>query len=151
MTLHLIKLCVGAESIDDLNEWIAYRHLMSGSKEALREHVHITRMMPKRKSELLEGGSLYWVIKGLIACRQQLLDIRAFRDDDGISRCALVLSPAVMPVSARPFRPFQGWRFCRKAIGFSTGFPLARCCRHSPCPVSALFRTSARAVRMSRG
>jgi hypothetical protein len=97
MTLHLIKLCVGAESIDDLNEWIAYRHLMSGSKEALREHVHITRMMPKRKSELLEGGSLYWVIKGLIACRQQLLDIRAFRDDDGISRCALASLCTALP------------------------------------------------------
>jgi hypothetical protein len=111
MTLHLIKLCVGAESIDDLNEWIAHRHLLSGQKGPLREHVHITRMMPKRASELLEDGSLYWVIKGFVTCRQQLLDVRAIRDGEGISRCALVLAPAVIPVSPRPYRPFQGWRY----------------------------------------
>jgi len=75
------------------------------------EQIHTTRMMPKRAEELLQGGSLYWVIKGQIACRQRLRAIRPFTDQDGIGRCHLVLEHAVVPVRPRPCRPFQGWRY----------------------------------------
>ena len=68
-------------------------------------------MVPKRVAEILDGGSLYWVIQGQVACRQRLLDIRPFKDGDGISRCHLVLEPVVKPVVPRPCRPFQGWRY----------------------------------------
>jgi hypothetical protein len=68
-------------------------------------------MMPKRCEALLDGGSLYWVIKGQLACRQAFVDIRSFTDGEGIGRCRLVLEPHVRPVRPRPYRPFQGWRY----------------------------------------
>jgi hypothetical protein len=68
-------------------------------------------MVPKRIDELLGGGSLFWVIRGHVACRQALLDVRPFTDADGIGRCRLVLEPKLVPVAPRPFRPFQGWRY----------------------------------------
>ena len=68
-------------------------------------------MVPKRVEELLDGGSLYWVIKGQVAARQRLLDVRPFTDADGIGRCRLLLEPKVIPVAPRPYRPFQGWRY----------------------------------------
>jgi len=68
-------------------------------------------MIPKRLDELMDGGSLYWVIKGQIAARQRLLEIRPFVDGEGISRCHLIVEPIVVPVMPRPHRPFQGWRY----------------------------------------
>ena len=111
MTLHLVKLCVGAESIRDLQEWIDERLAEKRRKRQPVEHVHTTRMVPTRADELLAGGSLYWVIRGDIACRQRLVDIRPFTDKDGIRRCRLVLDPKVVPVVPRPRGPFQGWRY----------------------------------------
>ena len=68
-------------------------------------------MTPKRADALREGGSLFWVLRGQIAARQPLCDIRPFTDGDGIARCQLVLEPVVVPVAPRPCRPFQGWRY----------------------------------------
>ena len=111
MTLHLIKLCVGCESIDDLAEWIE-RKLAEKRKAGLKpEQFHVTRMVPKRIAELLDGGSLYWVIKGNVQVRQKLLDVRPFTDDEGIGRCRLVLEPRLVPTEWQPKRPFQGWRY----------------------------------------
>jgi hypothetical protein len=75
------------------------------------EQFHTTRMVPKRAAELLDGGSLYWVIKGNIQARQRLVDIRPFVDAEGISRCNLVLEPVLHETSWAPRRPFQGWRY----------------------------------------
>lgn len=111
MALHLIKLCVGAESIRDLEEWIEERMHERRRQNLPQEQLHTTRMVPKRIDEILDGGSLYWVIKGQVCCRQRLLDIRPFTDGEGISRCHLVMEPVVVPVVPRPFRPFQGWRY----------------------------------------
>jgi hypothetical protein len=68
-------------------------------------------MVPKRADELIDGGSLYWVIRGETLCRQRLIDVRPFRDGDGIGRCRLVLEPKLVLTAPRPFRPFQGWRY----------------------------------------
>jgi len=68
-------------------------------------------MVPKRIDELLEGGSLYWVIKGNVQCRQRLLDVRPFTDEQGVNRCHLVLEPKVIPTEWQPRRAFQGWRY----------------------------------------
>jgi hypothetical protein len=108
MALHLLKLCVGADSIRDLEEWVALRQTQTRKCD---EHVHTTRMVPKRQAELLAGGSLYWVIKGQIAARQRLIGLRPVTDAQGVGRCELVLAPAVIAVMPRPFRPFQGWRY----------------------------------------
>lgn len=113
MTLHLQKLCVGVDSIEDLERWIAYRRDQKRRAGLADEQIHTTRMMPKNVDALLDGGSLYWVIKGTMQARQRLLDIRRIRDDDGIKRCELVLEPVVIPTVPRPRRPFQGWRYLK--------------------------------------
>ncbi len=111
MSLHLLKLCVGCESADDLKGWIKERAAQQKKRGAKPEHIHTTRMVPKRAEELIEGGSLYWVIKGTITCRERILAIRPFVDKDGIGRCRLVLDGKVVLVEPRPFRAFQGWRY----------------------------------------
>ncbi|MFG1376625.1 DUF1489 family protein [Xanthobacter autotrophicus] len=113
MTLHLIKLCVGATSIADLEDWIAQRAEAARKVGQPFEQIHVTRMVPTRREELLDGGALYWVIKGEVAARQRLLDLRPFVDGDGVRRCGLVLDPKVVPVEPRPSRPFQGWRYLK--------------------------------------
>lgn len=119
MPLHLLKLCVGCDSPAELEEWID-RRLRDARKRGLpAEHVHVTRMMPKRSDELVAGGSLFWVIRGEILCRQQLTKVEAFRDTEGIGRCRLVLKPKLVLVEPRSFRPFQGWRYL--AVGDAPG------------------------------
>lgn len=110
MPLHLLKLCVGVDSVGDLESWIRQK-VKARRKGAPAEHVHTTRMMPKRTAELLDGGSLYWVIRGEIACRQRLLAVRPVVDNEGVRRCALALEPTVTLVEPRPYRAFQGWRY----------------------------------------
>ncbi|HEX9906364.1 MAG TPA: DUF1489 family protein [Propylenella sp.] len=111
MTLHLMKLCVGCDSIEDLEGWI--RDRLKAQKRAGKkpEHSHTTRMIPRRAEELLDGGSLYWVIRGNMQARQRLVAIRPFRDGDGVRRCRLVLDPEVTPTEWHPRRAFQGWRY----------------------------------------
>jgi hypothetical protein len=111
MPLHLLKLCVGCDSTAELEEWIARRLRDARKHGRPAEHVHVTRMMPKRADELTAGGSLYWVIRGEILCRQTLMRVDAFRDKEGVSRCRLVLKPKLVLVEPRAFRPFQGWRY----------------------------------------
>lgn len=111
MPLHLIKLAVGCESVKDLKGRVAERMATAKQKGQPLRHIHITRMTPKRVDELLEGGSLYWVIRGEIAAREKIIAIEPFRDKDGIGRCRLVMQPKVIAVSPRPMRAFQGWRY----------------------------------------
>jgi len=111
MSLNLIKLCVGCDSVAELSTWIKQRLKQKKARNERPEHIHTTRMVPKRVDELLDGGSLYWVIRGQIMCRQDLVAIRPFVDKDGVGRCRLVLRPKVVPVEPRPFRAFQGWRY----------------------------------------
>jgi hypothetical protein len=111
MALNLIKLCVGCDSVRELEGWIKQRLKDKRKRGERPEHIHRTRMVPKRAAELLDGGSLYWVIRGEVACRQRIRDVRPFRDKDGIGRCGLVLDPKVVLVAPRPFRAFQGWRY----------------------------------------
>jgi len=111
MPLHLIKLCVGADSVADLEEWVEERVRERVAKRQPARSLHVTRMVPSRSAEIVEGGSLYWVIKGQLAARQLVLGIEPFVDVDGIGRCRLWLDPPVIKVSPRPYRAFQGWRY----------------------------------------
>ena len=105
--LNILKLCVGAESVEDLLDWQATHP----SPFPTGERQHVTRMWPRREAEVLDGGSLYWVIKGAILCRQRILRLDRVEGADGILRCGLVMDPQVIRTEAAPRRPFQGWRY----------------------------------------
>lgn len=113
MTLHLVKLCVGADSVESLQAWVDFRQEQRRLAGEAAEQTHTTRMIPTRRAELLNGGSLYWVIKGKIQVRQRLLDIRPFTDQSGVKRCDLVLEPELVLTQFQPKRPFQGWRYLK--------------------------------------
>lgn len=106
MTLHIIKLCVGAEAIEDLAAWQASRYARSGGRL-----VHTTRMVPKQQDAVLDGGSLYWVIKGVIQVRQRIIGFDQGSKEDGTPCCLIVLDRELVLVRPVPRRPFQGWRY----------------------------------------
>ncbi|WP_377508462.1 DUF1489 family protein [Octadecabacter sp. R77987] len=105
------KLSVGTEGIADLAAWQATKRAQT--TDGLPRH--ITRMWPKRADEILGGGSIYWVVKGEILCRQQILRFDEVIGSDGIRRCAIVLHPELIPVTPTIKRPFQGWRYLQDA------------------------------------
>ncbi|MEP1765542.1 MAG: DUF1489 domain-containing protein [Sulfitobacter sp.] len=106
-TVNLIKLSVGTESVDHLTQWQIYR----ASHSPNDEYYHQTRMWPKREAELLNGGSIYWVIKGEISARQRILRLDEKFGEDGVRRCGIVLDPEIIPTVSALKRPFQGWRY----------------------------------------
>jgi len=105
MALNLVKLCVGVSEIEELDSWI--RDCRKG-RDTLD---HVTRMFPKRHGEIVPGGSLYWVIRGMILCRQPIAALEAVTGADGINRCRIVFKPQIIPVRPQPRRAFQGWRY----------------------------------------
>lgn len=105
MPLHLLKMCVGCDSVEDLAEWQANRMLRG---EPL---IHRTRNFPKRGAEILEGGSLYWIIKGQVRVRQRITALEAVTDGEGGRFCAIHLAPELVRVIHKPARPMQGWRY----------------------------------------
>ncbi|MDR6265920.1 DUF1489 domain-containing protein [Roseobacter sp. N2S] len=108
--INLIKLCVGAESFEDLLGWIQQRQ-DAGGADYLSSHV--TRMWPKQEAALLDGGSLYWVIKGAIQARQKIVRLDEVTGVDGIRRCAIVMAPKLIRTTSATRRPFQGWRYLK--------------------------------------
>lgn len=112
--LHLLKICVGAVAVEDLEAWQARRAPLD--RAAGRAGVaHVTRMWPRRANELLDGGSLYWVFKGLVLARQRILALEPATGEDGVTRCAIVLDAELSRVAPQPRRPFQGWRYLTSA------------------------------------
>ncbi|WP_420857636.1 DUF1489 family protein [Marivivens marinus] len=108
-TVHLVKLSVGTEDIANLAHWQTMRQAQTS--DGLPRHV--TRMWPKREAEVLNGGSIYWVIKGQILCRQRILRLDEVEGSDGIRRCAIVLDPELIRTAPTQKRPFQGWRYLK--------------------------------------
>ena len=111
MPIHLVKLCVGCDSIEELAAWQSERLAQMKREGQKPELFHRTFQMPKRRDELLDGGSLYWVIKGIIQARQKLLDLREGTKPDGSPAALLMLDKKLVPVRPTPRRPFQGWRY----------------------------------------
>ena len=111
--VHLIKLCVGAETVDELADWQARLVARSGAARGCAHPTHVTRMWPKRANELLAGGALYWVIKGQVLCRQRILALDVRSGEDGVRRCAIGLDPQIVRTRPQARRPFQGWRYLR--------------------------------------
>ncbi|OUS38893.1 lysophospholipase [Rhodobacterales bacterium 56_14_T64] len=107
--MNLIKLSVGSESVETLIDWQDMRRAQSADGFAR----HVTRMWPKREAEIVAGGSIYWVIKGAIQCRQRILRFDEIIGEDGIRRCGFVLDPEIHRTQSALRRPFQGWRYLK--------------------------------------
>ncbi len=110
MALHIMKLCVGADGVEDLAVWQTHQV----TKLKRRTPVCGTRMWPKRVDEVLAGGSLYWVIKGAVVVRQKIVAIEEVKDEHGL-RCGLWLDPVLLRTAPQPRRAFQGWRYLTPA------------------------------------
>jgi len=107
--VNLIKLSVGSVSVESLADW--QKTPRAQGPDGLPRHV--TRMRPRREAEVLNGGSIYWVIGGTIQVRQRVLRLDEVIGSDGIRRCAIVLDPRLVRTVATPRRPFQGWRYLK--------------------------------------
>jgi hypothetical protein len=103
--LHLVKMAVGAADVEDLRRARAQRHVERG------ESWVYTRNHPRRAEEVLNGGSLYWVVKGQIRARHRVIGFRSQRDDNGRAYCLILTDPGFVVTLPRAFRPFQGWRY----------------------------------------
>lgn len=115
MTVHLLKLCVGVDTVQELKVWQEerLRRLKRSGKTA--ELCHRTLQTPRRRDEVLDGGSLYWVIKGFVLVRQRILDLRPDKKNDGTPCCGIVLDPELVTTRLHPRRAFQGWRYLEAA------------------------------------
>ncbi len=107
--LHLIKLAVGARTQADVAAWQSAR-----TGPGLPVTIP-TRQFPRRAAELVAGGSLYWVVAGLATVRQPIVDVRELRREDGTRATAILVAPTLVPLTPRPVRAFQGWRYLRSA------------------------------------
>ena len=115
MPLHLIKLCVGIDEVEELEEWRRRRAAVARKRGRKPVIVHRTRMMPLRREEILEGGSLYWVIKGVVQVRAAILDLARVTAKDGTRMCEIRMSPKLVRTELMPRRAFQGWRYLADA------------------------------------
>jgi hypothetical protein len=111
MTVHLLKMAVGIESVDHLRAVQRQRLARARREGGTGDLRHLTRNMPKRDAEALDGGSMYWVIKGYIRVRQRLLGFDRVTGEDGRKRCALILDPDLVLTELQPQKPIQGWRY----------------------------------------
>jgi hypothetical protein len=113
MVMHLVKLCVGISSVEELEASMART---AASRRAAGEppvSIHVTRMTPARRDAVENGGSLYWVIAGAIQCRSEIISLETIDGEDGIRRCGIVMSTEVIRTARAPRRPFQGWRYLK--------------------------------------
>jgi len=115
MTVHLIKLCVGVDTVAELAEWQVERLTRLERAGKTPELCHRTLQAPRRRDEVLDGGSLYWVIKGFVLVRQRVLDLRPDTKDDGTACCGIVLDAELVATRPHPRRAFQGWRYLEAA------------------------------------
>lgn len=109
MTVHMVKLCVGAESMEDMIAW------QIRQMRTLPNPIHRTRAYPKQADAMRDGGSIYWVVKRAIRFRQRIIDIRRVENEEGGSLCELHFDPELIETFAQPKRPFQGWRYLQTA------------------------------------
>ncbi|MBP6818396.1 DUF1489 domain-containing protein [Ferrovibrio sp. MS7] len=114
MPVHLLKLAVGIESLEHFRERLKARAEGAKGKKQPGHFTHVTRHRPKRDKEVLDGGSLYWVVKGQLCARTRILALDDVTLDDG-PHCAIKLEAKLIPVLPQPRRPHQGWRYLEDA------------------------------------
>jgi hypothetical protein len=111
--IHMIKLCVGVYSLEELESYRDERAHWWDADYGEDVHVHRTRMMPKRAAEMEGKASIYWVISGQVVCRQPILRLAKYTNAEGIDYCDIIMAPDMVRTVPYPKRPFQGWRYLR--------------------------------------
>ena len=107
--LHILRTAVGIESLPQLYE--LQRHFEHATPSGHKSVVMTTRKRPSRCAELLDGGSVYWIIRHRVLCRQAILHMED-RDEPGETPATIIyLSPQIIKVQPRNKRAIQGWRY----------------------------------------
>lgn len=109
--IHMIKLCVGVATLEELEGYREERAHWWGADYGEDVHVHRTRTRPRRAAEMEGVSSIYWVISGVIRCRQPILRLAEAVDEQGLPCCDIIMSPEMVRTVPRPKGPFQGWRY----------------------------------------
>lgn len=109
--IHMIKLCVGVATLEELESYRNERAHWWGADYGEDVHVHRTRTRPKRAAEMEGSSSIYWVISGVIRCRQPILRLAEAIDEQGLPCCDIIMAPDMIRTVPRPKGPFQGWRY----------------------------------------
>lgn len=107
----MIKLCVGVATLEELEGYRNERAHWWGADYGEDVHVHRTRTRPKRAAEMEGVSSIYWVISGVIRCRQVILRLAEAVDSEGLACCDIIMAPELIRTVPRPKSPFQGWRY----------------------------------------
>jgi hypothetical protein len=115
VTVNLVKLCVGITGVDELERLQSMRRDRYAKSGMAPVNIHVTRNKPKRMNEILDNGSLYWVMRRQIRVRQKIIRIDDLEDLEGKKRCGLVLDKKLIRTELRNFRPFQGWRYLEQS------------------------------------
>ena len=108
--IHMIKLCVGVKTLEELESYRNERAHWRGADYGEDVHVHRTRMMPKQAPEMEGKSSIYWVIGGQVVARQPILRLAKYTDPEGMDYCDIVMAPDMVRTVPYPTRPFQGGR-----------------------------------------
>ena len=111
--IHMIKLSVGVKTLEELESYRDERAHWWGADYGEAVHVHRTRMMPKRAAEMEGVSSIYWVIAGQVVCRQPILRLAPYTNEEGKDYCDIIMSRDMIRTVPYPKRPFQGWRYLR--------------------------------------
>jgi hypothetical protein len=120
MALHLIKLAVGAADIDQIAEFQRGRQFVRNGRTVVPTY---TRRKPRRPDEVTDGGSIFWVVKGQVRCRQRVLDFETVEGEEGETWCRIILDPTLVPTLPQPKKPFQGWRYLAGDAGTGDELP----------------------------
>ena len=105
MPLHMLKLAAGISDLAELKE------VQKERKKERGVYAFYTRNMPKREEEILDGGSIYWVIKGQIQARQRIKGFKPIVNRRGRPAVLVTFEAKLTPTQWRPHRPFRGWRY----------------------------------------
>ncbi|WIY51456.1 DUF1489 domain-containing protein [Devosia sp. YIM 151766] len=111
--IHMVKLCVGVASVEELESYRDERAHWWDADYGEDVHVHRTRMMPKKRAEMENLSSIYWVMSGTISCRQRILRLAPYTNAEGKHYCDIIMAPDIVRTVPYPKRPFQGWRYLR--------------------------------------
>ncbi|MDG5496490.1 DUF1489 domain-containing protein [Niveispirillum sp. BGYR6] len=110
MTIHLLRLAVGADSLQSMRDWRQDHQIQWQGRPVVPTY---TKRAPTRMAELLDGGCIYWVVKGFIQCRQRFIGFDEVQDVDGTAYCRMLMDPELVETLSMPKRPFQGWRYLK--------------------------------------